>query len=104
MVHDKKFIQKYNKIWDHIRNLLKKGFNSEPVYNDKCIRTKIKNYNNKIYANFHDFEIPKDNEYCTCSSLILLGFVIKIDNNYQSQIFLEESKYAKKKEKSNEYN
>ena len=99
MFHDKKFIQKYNKIWDHIRNLLKKGFNSEPVYDDKCIKTKIKNYNNKLYENFHDFEIPKDNEYCTCLSVILLGFVIKIDNNYQSQIFLEESKYAKKKRK-----
>ena len=92
MVHDKKFIQKYNKIWGHIRNLLKKGFNSDPVYDDKCIKNKIKNYNNKIYANFHDFEIPKDNEYFTCLSVILLGFVVKIDNNYQSQIFLEESK------------
>ena len=28
---------------DKINNLLKKGFNSETVYNDKYIKTKIKN-------------------------------------------------------------
>ena len=99
LVHDKKFIQKYNKIWDHTRNLLKEGFDSELVYNDKCIKTKTKNYNNKKYANFHDNKIPKDNQYCTCLSVILLGSVIKIDNNYQPQIFLEESKHGIKKKK-----
>ena len=42
LVHDKELLQKYNKIWDKISNLLTKGFDSEPVYNYKYIKTKIK--------------------------------------------------------------
>ena len=67
------------------------------VVNDKCIKTKIKIYNNKICKKFHDNEIPKNNEYCTCLSVILLDSVVKIDNNCQ-QILLE-CKYEIKKKK-----
>ena len=31
---------------------IKKKFNSEPVYNYKYIKTKIKIYNDKVYTNF----------------------------------------------------
>ena len=31
---------------------MKKEFNSEPVYNDKYIKTKIKIYNSRVYTNF----------------------------------------------------
>ena len=34
-------IKKYNAEWDKVKTLLKKGFDSEPVYNDKFIKTKI---------------------------------------------------------------
>ena len=51
---------------------------------------KWKFYHNKIYTNFHDNQIPQNNEYCTCLSAILLDCVVKIDNNYCPQIFLEE--------------
>ena len=37
----KKTLEKYNKIWNKIKGLLKKS-NSEPMYNDKYIKTKIK--------------------------------------------------------------
>ena len=39
-------LQKYNEIWNKISNLLKKAFDSKPVYNDKYITTKTKAYNN----------------------------------------------------------
>ena len=80
-----------------ISNILKKVFHSEPVYNDKYIKTKIKFCNNKICLNFHDNEIPKNNEYCSCLSVILLDSVVNIDNVYYPQVFLEECKYAIKK-------
>ena len=65
-------IHSTNEIWDKINNLLKKGFHIEPVYNDKYIKTKIEIYNNIVYTNFQYNKISKDNEYCTCSSVILL--------------------------------
>ena len=38
LVNDKEILEKYNKIWNRIKTLIKKAFNSEPVYNDKYIK------------------------------------------------------------------
>ena len=38
---------------EKIGALIDKKFNSEPVYDDKYINTKIKSYNNDIKINFH---------------------------------------------------
>ena len=69
------------------------------MYNDNYIKTKIKIYNISINTNFQGNKVPEDNEYCICLSIILLDFVIKTDNDYYPQIFLEECKYAAKKKK-----
>ena len=52
LVNNKEILEKYNKIWNKIKSLFKKEFNSEPVYNDKYIKIKIKIYNDKVYTNF----------------------------------------------------
>ena len=40
-------------------DLINKKFDSDPVYNNKYINTKIRPYNNDIKTNFHDV----DNKY-----------------------------------------
>ena len=40
LVHDKKLLKKYNEIWDKISSILRKGFDSEPVYIDKYVNDK----------------------------------------------------------------
>ena len=99
LVHIKELLKRYNAIWDKISNLLKKEFDSEPVYDDKYIKTKIKTYNNKINTNFHVNEIPEDNECCTCLSVISLDCIVNLHKKYYPQIFLEECKYPVKKKK-----
>ena len=42
------------------KNSFTKEFDSEPVYNEKYLKAKIKSYNGKINTNFHDNEIPKE--------------------------------------------
>ena len=64
LVNDKEMLKKDSEIWNKIKRLIKKEFNSKPVYNDKYITTKIKIYNNRLYTNFQHNKIPKDNEYC----------------------------------------
>ena len=39
LVNVKEVLKKYLKIWDKIKGLIKKEFNSETVYNDKYIKT-----------------------------------------------------------------
>ena len=61
LVNDKEILKKYSEIWNKMKSLIKKEFNSEPVYNDKYIKTKIKIYSNSVYTNFQHNKIPKDN-------------------------------------------
>ena len=75
LVNDKKILGKYSEIWNKIKRLIKKEFNSEPVYNDQYIKTRIKIYIDKVYTNFQHNKISKDNEYCTCLSKILLDSI-----------------------------
>ena len=61
----KEFLKEYIKVWEKIRNLIGKKFNSEPVYGDKYINAKIKSYKNDIRRNFHgggnSRKVPKEN-------------------------------------------
>ena len=100
LVNDKEILEKYSEIWNKIKVLIKKEFNSEPVYNDKYIKTKIKIYNNRVYTNFQHNKIPKDNEYFACLSVILLDSIfVNSDKEYYPQMFLEECKYEIKNKK-----
>ena len=95
LVKDEKILKIYLKICNRIKSLIKKELNSEPVYNDKYIKTKIKIYNDKVYTNFQHSKMPKDNEYCACLSVILLDSIfINSNKGYYPQILLEECKYA----------
>ena len=77
----------------------KERFNSEPVYDKKYIKTKIKAYNNRIITNIQGNKRQEDNDYCTYLPVILLDSVVKTGNGFYPQIFLEECKYAVKKKK-----
>ena len=41
IVNDKEILEKYSEIQNKIKSLIKKGFNSELMYNNKCIKTKV---------------------------------------------------------------
>ena len=63
-VSDKKLLKKYIKLWEKISNLIGEEFDSETVYGDnsKYIKTKIKQYKDKINTNFYMKGIPEENE------------------------------------------
>ena len=44
-VKDYELLEKYNEIWEKVRNSSKKDFDSELVYNEKYLKAKIKSYN-----------------------------------------------------------
>ena len=71
--------------------IIKKGFVSKPVYNEKYLKTKIKSYKEKINKNVHGDEINFDQ------------FCLRTGKNYNPQVFLEECKYVIKEKKMLEY-
>ena len=71
---------------DKIKSLIKKEFNSKPVYNDKYVKTKIKIYNNRVYTHFQHNKTPKDNKYFACLSAVLLDSIfVNSDKQYYPQ-------------------
>ena len=98
-VKDKKLLKKYIKIWETIEELMKKNFESNPVYcdDDKYIKTKIKTYAGSIITNVHNKKMPKEKAPCKCLSIIVIDSVIKANKKYYPQIFLEECKYMQEK-------
>ena len=39
--------EKYSEIWDKVRNTKKNGFDSEPIYDEKYLKTEIKFHEEK---------------------------------------------------------
>ena len=62
---------------------MRQGFDSEPIYNKKCLRAKIKSYDSKINTKFHDNGMPEEGPHCL--SLILIHSVFKMGENYYPQ-------------------
>ena len=53
MIKDNKVLEKHNEIWDKVRKVVKKRFYSDPVYNERYLKTKIKSYEGKINTSFN---------------------------------------------------
>ena len=61
LIKDDEVGEKYEQIWDVIKNKLKIIFDSEPVYEYKYLKTKVKEYDCMIKTNFLNNSIPKEN-------------------------------------------
>ena len=48
LFNEEKDKKEYYKIWDKVCNLIKKGIDSERMYNQKYLKTKIKSHDDKI--------------------------------------------------------
>ena len=78
---------------------------SEPVYGDtdSYIQTKVKMYDNRVNTEFQGKKVPKGDALYKCLSLIMLDSVGKVGKKYYTQVFLEECKYVKRKNKMFNY-
>ena len=103
LIKDDKLLKKHNKIWKNVKNTIYKEFDSDPVYNKKYLKTKMKSYNGKINTNFHNNKIPKEGSQCICLSVILINSVFRTSKNYYPEMFLEECKYVVKSKNMSKY-
>ena len=65
-------LEKYNEIWDKVSKVIKWGFDSEPVYKEKYLKTKVKSYKGKVNKSFHKYKMPKESSDCICLSVVLI--------------------------------
>ena len=79
MVKDDSVLNKYNEIWDKIKERLNIKFHSMPAYDQTYIKAKVREFNGVIKTNFLGNKIPKENMYYTCIACITIDSVMKMD-------------------------
>ena len=72
MVKNDDVLDKYNEIWDKVKEALNTKLHSMPVYNEKYIKAKVREFNGVIKTNFLGGEIPKENVHYACIADLLL--------------------------------
>ena len=100
VIRDDSVLDKYNKIWDKIKETLNIKFHSMSVYDEKYIKVKVREFNGVIKTNFSGDKIPEENEHYACIACITIDSVMKIEKKIYLQIYLEECKYKEKKRKT----
>ena len=78
-IKDDKVWDKYDKIWNVIKNKLGIKFHSEPVYEYKYLKAKVREFDGVIKTNFLGNGMPKGNMYYTCIACITIDSVININ-------------------------
>ena len=96
-IKDDEVWDKYDKIWDVIKDKLGIKFHSEPVYEYKYLKAKVREFDGVIKTNFLGNDMPKENMYYTCIACITIDSVLTTDKKNHPQVYLEECKYKVKK-------
>ena len=76
LIEDDGLREKLNTIRNKVSSDIKREFDSEPVYNQNFLKTKIKSYGDDV-TDFYDKEIPKVNSNHTCLAVISLDSALK---------------------------
>ena len=96
---DEKVYEKYNEIWEVIRNLLKINFTVNPVRDDIYLVAKLKIFNKINKTTFTNNAIPMEKNHYICIPAIDIDVVLKIDKRLYPQAYLEQCKFKLKKRK-----
>ena len=105
VTEDEKNCEKYNEIWEVIRNLLKVDFTVVPVRDDIYLVAKLKIFNKINRATFNNNNyIPIERNRYIYIPAIAIDSVLKIDKRVYPQAYLEQCKYKLKKRKHVNFN
>ena len=99
VIKDDYVLDKCNEIWNKIKEILSIKFHNMPVYDEKYIKVKVREFSGVIKRNFLSDEVPKENEHYTCIACITIDSVMRMEKKNYPQVYLEECKYKIKKTK-----
>ena len=61
-----------------IKNKLGIKFHSQPIYENKYLKAKVREFNSDIKTNFLGNDLPKENMYYACIACITVDSVLKM--------------------------
>ena len=97
IVKDDDMLDKYNEIWDRIKEKLNIKFHSMPVYDQTYIKAKVREFDGVIKTNFLGDGVTKENMHYTCIACITINSVMRMEKKNHPRVYLEECKYRAKK-------
>ena len=97
LIKDDEVMDKYNNIWDVIKDKLGINFHSEAAYEYKYLKAKVREFDGVVKTNFLDNDMPKENMHYTCIASITIDSAMNFDKKNNPQVYLEECRYRAKK-------
>ena len=79
LIKNDRVLDKYNTISDKIKETLNIKFHSMPVYDEKYIKAKVREFNGVIKTKFLGDEIPKENLQYACTACITIDSVMRME-------------------------
>ena len=89
-IEDESVYLKYIEICKKIKMSLNTRFHSQPIYDDKYIRTKVKRFSSMINKLFSGNEIPKERNHYICIAAICFDSLLKVGKKNYPQVYLEQ--------------
>ena len=87
MIKDDSALDKYNEIWNKIKGKLNIKFHSLPVYDEKYIKAKVREFNAVIKAYVLGDEIPKESMRYTCLACVTIDSVMRMKKKLSTSLF-----------------
>ena len=79
LIKDDEVWEKYKQIWDVIKNKLSIKFHSQPLYDQKYLKAKVREFDGVIRTKFLGNDTPKEKMHYTCVACITIDSVMRID-------------------------
>ena len=92
-IDDKTPLEKYKAIWTKIEDLKSIKLNALPVYDYRCIKSKIRRFGDKVYANVRGLNVLEDDIECESSTVISIDSLLVHDKKYYMQVYMHNCAY-----------
>ena len=97
LIKDDEVWDRYDEIWYVIKDKLGMEFHSKPVYENKYLKAKVREYDSVTKTKFWGNDMPKENMHYACNAYITIDSALRIDKKNPPQVYLEKCKYRAKK-------
>ena len=98
VIKDDDVLDKYNEIWNKIKEKLNIKSDSMPVYDEKYMKAKVRKFNDMIKTNFLGDKIPKESMDYTCIACITIDFVMRMEKKELSKSLFRRMQIQKNKD------
>ena len=99
IIKDDDVLDKYNEIWDKIKNTLNIKFHSIPVYDEQYIKAKVREFNGVSKANFLGGETLKESVHYTFIACITIDSVMRMEKKELSTSLFRRAQMQNKENK-----